>query len=58
MNEDQLEARIAHLRATAKPCLTCKVPMIGTTRAARQKYCSIECRKEAYKGAKKRGNNS
>jgi len=48
---------MAHLRAIAKLCLTCKVPMIGTNRSTRQKYCSIECRKEAYKGGKTSGNN-
>ena len=42
--------RMAHLRAIAKRCLTCQVPMIGTTFTSRQKYCSPECRKEAYKG--------
>ena len=53
MTEDQLNDRIAQLRAIAKKCLTCKVSMIGTTAGDRQKYCSPECRKEAYKGGKK-----
>jgi len=52
-----LNDRIAQLREKAKKCLTCKVPMIGTVQGDKQKYCSPECRKEAYKGAKKRGNN-
>lgn len=53
MTDEPLYDRIAHLREKAKKCLTCKVPMIGTTAGDRQKYCSIECRKEAYKGGKK-----
>jgi len=43
---------MAHLRAVAKRCLACDVLMIGTSLADRQKYCSPECRKEAYKKAR------
>ena len=42
-----------HLRSVAKRCLTCEVLMIGTNTSSRQKYCSPECRKEAYKKSKK-----
>ena len=64
MAKDQGYDYMAHLRAIAKKCLTCKVPMIGTRESDRQKYCSPECRKEAYsrkeayKGAKNSGINS
>ena len=36
---------IAELRAKAKRCLGCNIPMIGTSSTDRQKYCSPECRK-------------
>ena len=44
---------MAHLRAIAKRCLTCDVLMISTVQGDRQKYCSPECRKEAYKKARR-----
>ena len=46
---------MAKLRAKAKRCLNCKVPMIGTSSTDRQKYCSPECRKEAYKQKRRIG---
>jgi len=37
---------LAELRAKAKRCLGCNVPMIGISSTDRQKYCSPECSKD------------